>query len=379
MYIVSAVTEAVVARVDYLATGSWNAYRHEGKPVFDTACTRGAVMSTQNELLFFDPFLGGVQGRISFASNCSGTVFTDAARRTVYVLELAGGSAPARIHAIDLATGSETAQLDLPNAVEAIWCAGRAGSEVFVAEHEPGGRTAIRWVGLGPLVDRGSTPVGTPVSSSFTAYNGTSDVPLPIVYSTGQLFVSTYGWSGMSALGSLSRCLTSASGIGARVTNLGTTIMWALAPVPAADRLLGGQMRTDWGPAGWMCQVPLRTVGPPTGLAWPPTGPEMYVHDIEADGKVAWIIAEWEWQHNDILYRLDLETMTWTVTPYSWLSGRNDAEVLRDAWNHEVWISNERQLGWLPAGIRVVDELHGTSRHIRLDRAPEVLHAVPLP
>ena len=379
MCIVSGVTDTVVARVDFGATDGSVAIGARWEPVFDATFSRGAVMVSGRELQFFDPFFGALQGRLAFASICSPALLTDSDRRTVYVLETAGGSSPARIHAIDLSSGTETAHLDLPNAAEPIWCSGRGGSEVFVAEHEPGGRTAIRWVGIDPLVDRGSTAVGTSVSNSFIAYDGTSDAVLPFAYAAGQLFVSTCGWSGMYLQGSLSRCIPSASGIGARVTNLGTSILWTLAPVPGGDRLLGGQMYTDWGPAGWMCQVPLHTVGAPTFLPAPPTGSEMYVHDIAADGPVAWIVAEWEWHHSDILYRLDLGTMTWTVTPHAWLSGRNDAEVLRDVWNHEVWVSNEKQLGTLRPGILIVDEEQGTSRHVPFDHFPGMLHAVPLP
>jgi hypothetical protein len=56
-------------------------------------------------------------------------------------------------------------------------------------------------------------------------------------------------------------------------------------------------------------------------------------------------------------------------------------EVLRDAWNHEVWVSN---IGYPPPididpEILVVDELNGSSRHIPLDHTAKFLHAVPLP
>jgi len=78
-------------------------------------------------------------------------VFTDAARRTLFVLELAGDSHPACVHAIDFRTGAKTAHLDLPNALEPPWRLGPGASEVLVAEHEPDGRTAVRWVDRSPL------------------------------------------------------------------------------------------------------------------------------------------------------------------------------------------------------------------------------------
>jgi hypothetical protein len=377
LYVVSAVSDTVVARVDY---GMTNASA-KSKPVFDADFARGAVMSTQQELLFFDPFFGGVRGRVSFPSACSRTLFTDPARRTVYVLEI-NGSSPARVHAIDLSSGTETAHLDLPNAVEPLWCLGRLGSEVFIAEYEPSGRTAIRWVDLDPLADLGSAPVGRAGSRYFTDYIDPDYLLLPMVYSAGQVFVSTMtDVPPLGREGDLTRCRVTSSGIATRVMGLGPSRIYRLTAVPAADRLLAGELRTDWGPAGWMCQVPLFTIGLPAFLPSPPTGPELYVHDIEADGTVAWIIAEWEWQHADILYRLDMQTYTWTQTPHFWNFGPSDMEVLRDVWDHEVWVANK---GYGPPidiapEILVVDELHGTTRHIALDHTAEVLHAVPLP
>ncbi|MFN0008237.1 MAG: hypothetical protein ACKVXR_10040 [Planctomycetota bacterium] len=377
--IVSATTDAVVARVEYGFTTEGRGSRHEGKPVFDAAYSRGAVMSQRRELLFFDPFFGGVQGRIAFPTDCSRTLLTDLGRRTVYVLELGGPSA-ARVHAIDLATGSETAYLDLPNAVEPIWCAGRASSEAFIAEYEPGGRTALRWIDLDPLSDHGSAAVGKPGSNAFTHYDGFRVEPLPMFYAAGQVFVSTTGPFTTSLQGNLTRCRAGPTGIATRAMNLGFSRMYLMSAIPAADRVLAAGLRTDFGPAGGLYELPITTIGPPTGVPGHPQG-GVFAHEIEPDGKIAWIIGEWEWDHADILYRLDLETGAWTQTPHFWIFGHNDAEVLRDALNHEVWVSNT---GFGPPinidpEILVLDELHGTTRRIALDRTVEVLHAVPLP
>jgi len=386
LFIVSAVTDEVVARVDYGISDSWEAFQHEGKPVFDAAFSRGAVMSTERELLLFDPFFGGVLGRIPFASPCSRTLLTDPERRVVHVLETAGLGSPARIHAIEFASGAETAHLDLPNVAEAIWCSGRADSEAFLAEFEPGGRTAVRWIGLDPLVDRGSTAVGTPGSSSFRASDGYRDVPLPMVFASGQLFVSTRDPASGLADAILTRCRASASGIDTWVYDLGNPptyeACFVLAAVPAANRILAGL--TVPGLGGGMYQARLSTTRPPTPL--PPLPPPqgygtLNARDIVADGKIAWVIGEWEWAHSDILYRLDLETLTWAATPHNWFFGPKDAELIHDAWNHELWVSN---VGYGPPvniapEILVLDEIQGTTRHIALAHTAEVLHAVPLP
>jgi hypothetical protein len=74
-------------------------------------------MGGERELVFFDPFFGGVLQRIPFAVGCAATLITDSSRETVFVLETSN-----RIHAIDFATGSETASFDLPNPVTTLWC-----------------------------------------------------------------------------------------------------------------------------------------------------------------------------------------------------------------------------------------------------------------
>ena len=76
-----------------------------------------------------------------------------------------------------------------------------------------------------------------------------------------------------------------------------------------------------------------------------------------------------------------MTSYTRTVYPYSWTFGPSDMEILRDAWNHEVWVSNKRYgppINIDPE-ILVVDEQNGTARHIGLDHTARFLHAVPLP
>ena len=384
MYILSGLTESVVASVDYGITNSPYADQHEGKPVFDATYSRGAVMSTGNELLYFDPYFGGVQGRTAFASTCSRTLFTDAARRTLYVLETAGTAASGRIHAIDIASGAETAHLDLPNVVEPLWCLGRAASEVFVAEHETGGRTAIRWIGLSPLVDRGSIQVGGPESTSFLALDKgppPHSTRVPLVFAGGQVFAATSGDVGMYKLGSLTRFRATSAGFTTDTTALGTAMFHVLAAVPGADRVLAGWGRTDMGPFFLPFQIPITTIAPPSAFPAAQGSTEFWISEIEPDGEDAWIIAETEWQHSDVLFRLDVGTHAWTQYPVGWLYGPSDAAVLRDAWNHELWVSN---VGVGPPvnlapEILVVDEVLGTMRHIPLGKTVEVLHAVPLP
>lgn len=363
LYVLSGVTRSVVVQVDFGLTGPSSG----SKPVFDPTFSRGAAMSTARELLFFDPFFGGVKARIPFASDCSSTLLQDSTGESVFVLET---GTPPRVHAIDIVTGTETAHLDLPNAATSLWCAGQAGSEAFLAEFEAGGRTAVRHVGLDPLADLGSAAVGAPNSDVFES----------LAYSGGQAFASTRGDLPPPAVGTegfLTRCQVTPSGLAARAMRLGQSRMYLLTPVPAADRLLAGQMMTNWGPAGWLCQVPISRIAPPALVG----NSELYVHDIGVDGTVAWMIAESEWQHADSLYRLDVQSLTWTVLPYFWNFGPSDLEILGDAWNHEVWVSNRGvppPVGIAPE-ILVLDELNGSTQHIPLGRTATFLHAVPLP
>jgi hypothetical protein len=380
--ILSAVTDTVVASADCAVAGAGYGFPREGKPVFDTAYSSGAVMISERELMLFDPYFGGVRGRVPYASTCARTVFTDAARRTVFVLELAGGSSPARVHAVDIASGAETGALDLPSAVEPIWCQNGAATEVYLAEFEPGGRTAVRRLGLVPLADLGSAPVGIPESRIFRTFDGQQEVPLPMHFAGGQVFVSTLAsLPGPELQGSLTRCWPAPSGITTDLTHLGPWSIYKLEAVPSVDRLLGGIGATMFGPAFVPIQMPLSAIGPPTTFTAPLGSTEFYIHDVEPDGRKAWVVAEWEWQHHDVLYRLDLQTNTWTQYPHSWFLGPSDAEVVHDRWNRELWVSN---LGIGPPvsiapEILVVDDLHGTTRHIELQRTARVLHAVPLP
>lgn len=379
--ILSAITDSVVASADCAVSSPSYGFPREGKPVFDAAYSRGAAMITERELLLFDPYFGGIHARVLHASTCSRVLFTDAARRTVYALELAGGSVPARVHALDLASGVETSVLDLPNLVEPIWCQNDAATEVFVAEFEPSGRTAVRRIGLNPLADLGAAPVGIPESDMFRSFDGQDEVPLPMLFARGQVFVSTTGWQGLEPIGSLTRCWSDPSGITTHLTTLGTWSIRTLAAVPVADRLVGGVGVTVFGPVFLPVEVPLSGVGPPSTFTPPQGSTEFNIRDIAVDGRKAWVVAETEWLHHDLLFRLDLQTNAWTGYPHSWLFGPSDAEVVRDGWNHELWVSN---LGFGPPisiapEILVVDELHGTVRHIPLQRTARVLHAVPLP
>lgn len=374
MHILSAVTDQAVTRVDYGHSDNWIANRHDGKPVFDAVYSRGAVMSTDRELVIFDPYFGGILSRIPFTAPCSRVLQTDEAGRAAFVLELAQGATPARVHAIDLETRTETGSLDLPNAVEAIWCGNKAGSEAFIAEHDLDGRTAIRWVGLDPLVDRGSVRVGKagenfvgPVADWQSWYR------MPITFASGQVFVSTGATSSTYPYvsGSLTRCRPTPSGIGTRVSNNYVDI---LTPALQADRLLASA--ASFFVAG-LWEMPLSSLGHPVPVPAPPQLSMLYVHELEVDQNVAWVLGNWEWDHPENLYRVDLDTNVWSP-PLGAGFRPVDMEVLRDPWNHELWIT-QRLPGFSPPGIRILDELHGTERHIALNPVPEVLHAVPLP
>jgi hypothetical protein len=376
MYIVSGVTDTVVARADFGFTDEPDDFSKQAKPVFDATYSHAAVMDTKQELALFDPFFGGVQARIAFTSPCSRNVLADASQSTVYVLQLDAGGTPARVHAIDLATGIETAHLDLPNHVEPLWCLGESSTEAFIAEHEASGRTAVRWIGLGSsaITDRGSVSIGMPWSTSF---NG--GAWLPMIYAGGQLVVSTLGTVMPYLHGSLTRCRVTPSGLSAFVNDLGTMSIYCMAAVPDAGRIVGGWSHTDFGPAFSTFEIQLATLRPPVFFA-SPTG-EFNIFDIEPDGGDAWFLAQLEYAHSTYLFRLNVATHAWTQYSYGGYYPPADTEVLRDAWNHELWMAIRKHVPPvnIDAEIVVIDALDASAVHIPLQHSPEVLHAVPLP
>lgn len=369
MYIVSALTDGILANVPFASISS--GVRHEGKPVFDADFVQGAVMSTPRELLFFDPYFAGVLGTVPFANDCSRILVTDGARRTAYVLELAAGATPPRLHAIDLATHAETSYLDLPYSVEGLWCAGEPGVDVYVAEHDSSG-TAIRRIGLDPLADLGSVHVGGTVSTMFQ----------DLFYSSGVLVVSTLGVSGFDILGSLTRCEVAPSGLEANAFDLGRIQLKPLAAVPAVGRALAGFSPTWTGPAGSLTEFKLHSIRGPTFVPYAPTGPDFFVRDVAVDGTLAWILAAGDDDNQcPRIYKLDMADYHWTVYPFVWcLSGVNEIEMLHDALARKVWVPTPGNVSMaVRPSITVVDDLHGTSTKIRLADDVRVLHAVPLP
>ena len=355
--VLSGISDSVVASVSYDA----GVYPY-GKPVFDATFSRGAVMSTARELLFFDPFFGTVEGTMSFSSDCVKALITDGARRTVFVLE-SGGSAQARIHAVDLLSGTETSHLDLPNPAGWIWCEGSPGVEIFLGERDPSGNSAIRRVGMDPLADLGSGIVG---GSGI----------LEMIYTGGQVFSSMYG--------ALSRSRVVGSTIVTRTNGLGLWRALVLTAMPDVDWIVAGEF---WGPESHMVKIPISRVGAPIPLQSTPHPPEVPFF-IEADGPTAWVVGLYDSGEagSPNLWRLDFPTETWTAYPnpmlahgYYVATPRGTA-LLRDAFDHELWIAcqSERQIGVRPK-IGIWDELLGTTRQIPIAHDVWSLLAVPLP
>jgi hypothetical protein len=331
-------------------------------------------MSTARELVFFDPFFGGVMQRIPFASDCSSTLITDSAHATVFVLDT-GSTGNGRIHAIDFATGSETAVFDLPNPVYALWCEGTPGAEVYVAEMDLSGQTSVRHVALEPFADLGSTVVGTSHEDMGFAN---------LVYSAGQVFAATAEWQdpGHSFYwdGCITRCRFSGSSVETSVEVYGLRAVNLLTPVPDADRLLATWHFT-FTSGGGLDQMPLAIAGPSEGIPFPPSVPDWYPAIVVADGTSAWVIGRSDEDPGFPILRLDLGTMTWIPYPYIVSFDQPAAaELLRDAWNHELWIANTPNVYLrVRPEISVVDELQSTTRHIRLDRPALGLFGVPMP
>ena len=353
-----AVDDGVVTRVGY-AAGVF------GKPVFGATFSRGAVLSTARELLFFDPFFGGVRGTMSFASDCASTLFTDSAHATVFVLEM---SSPARVHAVDLLTGAETSHLDLPNPVAGLWVEGSPGVEIFLGEQDPAGRTAIRRIAMEPLADLGSGIVGDP-NATASSFDG-------MVYAGGQVFSAThvpdpFYWR----IGSWNRSRVAGSTIATRTIRLGEWYVYLLAAVPGGDAALLG-IQYSIGPGSGIMRAPISTVAAPT---WIPNGPAPYYRFVEADGDAAWTVTYHEGVYG--LWRFDLPSNAWT---YYWSclygSTASATALLRDAVDHELWLATRSSAqDGIRARITVQDELRGTSRRIPLEHDVESLLAVGVP
>jgi len=372
--IMSGTTESVVATVEF-GTGGIPA-----SPVFEASYARGAVMSGDRELVFFDPFFGGVLQRVPFSTGCAGNLITDPTHKTVFVLEK---EPTGRIHAIDFATGAETASFVLPNPVASWpgwmrnpWCEGTPGTEVYVAEMDLAGQTSVRHVLLEPFADLGSAVVGTPLED-----RGFTD----LVYAAGQVFASTMEWQDPDHHfywnGCLTRCRFSGSTIETWLDPFFLAYMSLLTAVPEANRMLAIEHASN-SPGGGLVQMPLSAAGPIEGVPIPPTGCCFYPRFMNADGRSVWAVIRDDDDATSFLFRLDLESMTWSSSLSHWVfDPPGAAELLRDAWDHEYWVANTPTTSprTLWPEIRIVDELLSTTRHIRLDRTAFGLFAVPLP
>jgi hypothetical protein len=153
-----------------------------------------------------------------------------------------------------------------------------------------------------------------------------------------------------------------------------------LTPVPDADRLLATWHFT-FTSGGGLDQMPLAIAGPSEGIPFPPSVPDWYPAIVVADGTSAWVIGRSDEDPGFPILRLDLGTMTWIPYPYIVSFDQPAAaELLRDAWNHELWIANTPNVYLrVRPEISVVDELQSTTRHIRLDRPALGLFGVPMP
>ena len=373
MYVFGAESRSIVARVE--ASGAGSPYV-PGKPLFDPEVTQGVVMSTSRELLFFDPYFGGVLARLPFANDASCVLLADAAPRTVYVLELASGATPPRIHAIDLASRSETGFLDLPYPVEPVWCAGAPGVDAYVLERSPT-EWRVRRIGLEPLADLGSIHVGGPLPPIGSYELGSFDM----AFASDELLVSSLGQSSaFEILGSLTRCKVGAAGLEASVVDMGRASAHLLTPVPALDRMLCSQAVTFTGPSGWLSQFRVHSIRGPAPVE-PPFPSALYIEDIAVDGTTAWVLtATMDPGWCPGLYRLDLTTWTWTDPELYWCIRAREEEVLHDSLVNQVWVSSlSDPAARIRPAVTVVDAATMTSQKIRLDQDALVLHAVPLP
>ena len=345
------------------------------KPVFDASFSRGAVMSTSKELLFFDPFFGGVQGTIPFATDCSSTLITDASHSTLYVLETGGDSA-ARIHAIEFSTGAETSYLDLPNPVGGSWCEGSPGVEMFVGEAELTGQSSIRLIGMQPLADLGSGIVGDPTWPCGAP---------PVLYAGGTVFSWVMVPDPQSPYypdGLISRSRVVGSEFSTNTVGIGRSGLYAATPVPEAGLVLAA-LQSTMGPGAALVKIPISPSRSISGLPWIDGTTFMEQPNfMEADGKTAWVVGHIEASEGDfLLFRFDFETNTWTRYPNWWFMDYPTARgVIHDALVHEFWVAAAADsYNGIRTRLTCVGEVPGNWQRVPLPHRVDSLFAVPIP
>lgn len=374
--IIDAVHGVVSEQLDFGSIEDVDLTNQEGKPVFSANFDLGAVMASSTRLVFFDPFFGTTRAEVSLRAS-SRTLWTDAQRERVYVLQKGTTTPPAqvgRLHVFDLRTGLETATLDLPEPASGAWCTSDDQATAFIASYEASSGAAIlRRVSLAPLA------VG-----DWIALGTTLPVFDQIQYAAGQVFVASHEPT-VSLYGSAwTRVAVSSASMSAVIQT--STITWfpRCAIVPALDRIL---LSRKWItlPASGLLEEPLATGGP-----WMPVSPPggyLSCDDMVPEGNGVWILDSNGNgpPGNDEpgrLYRIDLTTQLWRQYPRSWpFEGPRDLDIVHDALCDQIVLACRYvppPIGIQPV-VFVFDRQLGVERTIPALHSPESLLAVPVP
>jgi len=378
LFVISGLQAGIVTRVDFGFATPGGEVREEGHPVFDRDLSVGAVLAGQRSLVFFDPHFGTVLGSVDLAVDAARNLCTDAARRTVYLLETGlGGSSsqPGRVLRFDLATRSLNGVLDLPGPATGLWSANRDGQYACIAEAAPSGATVVRFVDLVNLADLGTASVGQPTNRRFE----------DLTWGWGEVWVSTSDPLGIGAAqGTLSRIprpdLPGVPDVGPA----GVPRLLHLIPVAAVRRVLVPQFFHNV-PATTLASHDLEGVLPPVPVPGPPAF--LSVAGASVDGSRVWILDRAGDEppggsEPGRVHVLDLATLSWSSVPRTWpFAGPADAERLRDAFVDLLAVANVP----LPPPISIAPEVllitqsDGSEQHVLVPEAVTFLAPAPVP
>lgn len=381
LYVVDAAHGSLAYALDHGPNGAAQGSNSEGRPVFDERNAVGAVMASAYDLVFFDAYFGTRLETIHFAAACSRVLYTDAARKRVYVLEtgvlpVPGSQQPAVVHAFDLTTRSVVGRLSLSGTTDRLWCVGRAAREAFIAEHDLRGFTSLHRVSLDPLADRASVPLELEFGALFDR----------VAFAAGQVLVSSHRFGPFPAPASchFSRVAIGASSMTVLATPMSDTYPFEFVALPGVDGLFTWSQR--WTvPVARMEIQPLHSIGAPESIPLP----DFYVaaNDLEDDGPVLWVMDRNSNEPLDPtepgrLWRLDLATRTWSSYPRTWpFEGPLDVERLRDPIVDLVCIGTRHVAPPIdrPGELLLASPSGAHETHVVLGVDAEALLAVPIP
>ncbi|MFN0242900.1 MAG: YncE family protein [Planctomycetota bacterium] len=386
LVIASAVHDAIIATVPLGAAPNIGVV----EPVFSPSFARGAVMASAGELVIFDPFFGAVLDTVPF-QGATPRIFLDEDGNRALVLELGSASAlpqpiPARLSAVDLATGQVVAQLSLPKPALDRWCLNAARTEAYIAEIEDLDHDSfVRRIDLVTWTDLGAIAVGE------------TGVPFQrideMLFAAGQVIVTAHPGGldpgGLDPRSSLTRIDLSPWTPVTSVQFDPPHFHITMAALPNVDRLILFRRTFGLTSQGFFRTTPLSATGPIIDLPVPPEWNDRVIaHVLEPEEDGLWVLDRagdillQEATEPGRLYFVDLVTNAWTMFPHEWGNvGPSDIEVVHDALANKLVLSTRSTSapGSTPGELYVFDRATQTVQHVPLAHSGFAATVVPVP